>query len=340
MMRMVLLAVCSANAVAFLQRHANQADDATGAEGHADERPPSNDAPASRSLMFATVPQKMTYSSNAGSGDAIFVNVNPNNVKKARCTNGEIGGTKADLAACKVRCEADASCKFIVHWSDNGCQLFASCTQATHNWGADSTVYQIHQYEAQPVCDNTCKWADDGACDDNGWDDTNRHLYTSPDLRFLGAFRPKNPRCHGDKCWCVSAGGKTCDPARTKLKDGQCDADECRDAKKCPGGGYWCADGTYYDPSLTTKCDMGTDCNDCNHVVLPTCADPFWVDTPHPNHEGWTRMEGGGHGGYTYHYGAAQPCTSGHMWDNDVSRAPAPQPTSRPCFARPRLSAW
>ena len=65
---MVLLAVCSANAVAFLQRHANQADDATGAEGHADERPPSNDAPTSRSLMFATVPQKMTYSSNVGGG--------------------------------------------------------------------------------------------------------------------------------------------------------------------------------------------------------------------------------------------------------------------------------
>lgn len=63
MMRVVLLAVCSANVVAFLQRPANQADD----------------APTSRSLMFATVPQKMspseemspskgTYSSNAGSG--------------------------------------------------------------------------------------------------------------------------------------------------------------------------------------------------------------------------------------------------------------------------------
>ena len=68
-MRVVLLAVCSANVVAFLQRHAD-----------ADERHPSNDAPTSRSLMFATVPQKMspseemspskgTYSSNAGSGN-------------------------------------------------------------------------------------------------------------------------------------------------------------------------------------------------------------------------------------------------------------------------------
>ena len=64
---MVLLAVCSANAVAFLQRHANQADNATGADAHADERPPSNDAPTSRSLMFATAPQKATYSSSAGS---------------------------------------------------------------------------------------------------------------------------------------------------------------------------------------------------------------------------------------------------------------------------------
>ena len=60
-------------------------------------------------------------------------------------------------------------------------------------------------------------------------------------------------------------------------------------------------------------------------------------------------MDGGGQGneghegtkgcftdpqGYTYHYGAAQPCTSGHMWDNDVT---APQPTSRPCFARGRV---
>ena len=64
MMRVVLLAVCSANVVALLEGPANQADDATGAEGHADERPPSNDAPTSRSLMFATLPQKMTYSSN------------------------------------------------------------------------------------------------------------------------------------------------------------------------------------------------------------------------------------------------------------------------------------
>ena len=66
MMRMVLLAVCSANAVAFLQRHANQADDTTGAEAHADERPHSNDAPTSRSLMFATVPQKMSPSEGIG----------------------------------------------------------------------------------------------------------------------------------------------------------------------------------------------------------------------------------------------------------------------------------
>ena len=64
-MRVVLLAVCSANVVALLEGPANQADDATGAEhADADERPPSNDAPTSRSLMFATLPQKMTYSSN------------------------------------------------------------------------------------------------------------------------------------------------------------------------------------------------------------------------------------------------------------------------------------
>ena len=33
-------------------------------KAHPDERPPSNDAPTSRSLMFATGPQKMTYSSD------------------------------------------------------------------------------------------------------------------------------------------------------------------------------------------------------------------------------------------------------------------------------------
>ena len=61
MMRVVLLAACSANVVAFLQRPANQADGSTGADGHADERARSNDAPTSRSLLFATVPQKTTY---------------------------------------------------------------------------------------------------------------------------------------------------------------------------------------------------------------------------------------------------------------------------------------
>ena len=84
---MVLLAVCSANAVAFLQRHANQADDTTGAEAHADERPPSNDAPTSRSLMFATMPQKMTYSSSVGS------------VTCASYAYTVMAGTKADTAS-------------------------------------------------------------------------------------------------------------------------------------------------------------------------------------------------------------------------------------------------
>ena len=67
MMRVVLLTACSANVVAILQRPANLEDGSTGAEGHADERAPNNDAPTSRSLMFATAPQKMTYSSSAGS---------------------------------------------------------------------------------------------------------------------------------------------------------------------------------------------------------------------------------------------------------------------------------
>ena len=73
-----------------------------------------------------------------------FVNVNPG-ASKARCTNPEIasGDGKADLAACQARCVADATCAFIVHWSDNGCQRFTSCTQGTHTWGVDSTVYQV-----------------------------------------------------------------------------------------------------------------------------------------------------------------------------------------------------
>ena len=71
MLRVVLLAACLANVLAFLERHANQANDSTGAVGRADERAPSNEAPTSRSLMFATVPQKMTYSSIVGSGTVV-----------------------------------------------------------------------------------------------------------------------------------------------------------------------------------------------------------------------------------------------------------------------------
>ena len=52
-MRVVLLAACSPNVLAFKQRlFDKQADESTG--------------PTSRSLMFATVPQKMTYSSGSG----------------------------------------------------------------------------------------------------------------------------------------------------------------------------------------------------------------------------------------------------------------------------------
>ena len=66
LLRVVLLAACSANVVAFKTRLANRADDSTGAEGHADERHASNDAPTGRSLMFATVPQKMPHGGCGG----------------------------------------------------------------------------------------------------------------------------------------------------------------------------------------------------------------------------------------------------------------------------------
>jgi hypothetical protein len=207
MLRVVLLAACSVNVVAFRQRPANQANDSTGAEGHADERPPSNDAPTSRSLL----PQKMTYSSNVASGAAPFVNVSPGALK-AHCTNAKDliadGGAKAALAACKARCAADASCKFIVHWSDNGCQLFTSCTAGTHNWGIESTVYE--------------------------------------------------------------------------------------------------------------------------YQVHPQCAQPSWSNSKAAGASGWSRMEGGGQGGqgcfskpqgYTYHQGAAQPCTRGDFWNSDDGRS-------------------
>ena len=204
MLRVVLLAACSPNVVAFKTRFDKQADDSTG--------------PTSRSLMFATTPQKndgcdggellvrhhddyscscespqdvcmqdkdcyadqsckeggsegpqkMTYSSNAGSGAASshldFVNVNPG-ASKARCTNPEIasGDGKADLAACQARCVADATCAFIVHWSDNGCQRFTSCTQGTHTWGVDSTVYQVRLPCVQPL------WSSSPASGASGW---------------------------------------------------------------------------------------------------------------------------------------------------------------------------
>ena len=93
-----------------------------------------------------------THSSNVGSGAASFVDVNPG-ASKTRCTNPEIasGDGKADLAACKARCAADPTCAFIVHWSDNGCQRFTSCTQGTHTWGVDSTVYQVRLPCVQPL---------------------------------------------------------------------------------------------------------------------------------------------------------------------------------------------
>ena len=45
-------------------------------------------------------------------------------------------------------------------------------------------------------------------------------------------FIGKRLKCKKNECWCVSAGGNTC--------NGSCDPDECYDKIDCPGNGYWC----------------------------------------------------------------------------------------------------
>ena len=62
MLRLVLLAACTPNVVAFKTRFDKRADDSTG--------------PTSRSLMFATAPQKMTYD-DCGGGELLVSRVLP-----------------------------------------------------------------------------------------------------------------------------------------------------------------------------------------------------------------------------------------------------------------------
>ena len=152
MLRVVLLAACSPNVVAFKTRFDKQADDSTG--------------PTSRSLMFATMPQKndgcgggevlvrhhddyscscespqdgcmqdkdytptraarraaqpqkMTYSSNAGAALRLTLGLRqrqPRRVGRGDQPRDRVWRWKADLAACQARCVADATCAFIVH---------------------------------------------------------------------------------------------------------------------------------------------------------------------------------------------------------------------------------
>ena len=79
--------------------------------GHPDERPPSNDAPTSRSLMFATAPQKMTYSSSAGSvtcGSYAYTMMADTKADTASSTAIEVGSSFRyyynTLAECESMC--------------------------------------------------------------------------------------------------------------------------------------------------------------------------------------------------------------------------------------------
>ena len=329
MLRVVLLAACSPNVVAFKQRlFDKQADGSTG--------------PTSRSLMFATLPQKndgcdggevlvrhhddyscscespqdgcmqdkdcdadqscseeggsegpqkMTYSSNAGSGAASshldFVNVNPG-ASKARCTNPEIasGDGKADLAACKARCAADPTCAFIVHWSDNGCQRFTSCTQGTHTWGVDSTVYQVRLpcvqplWSSSPVSGASVKIKADVECKSSD--------------EWLGSFSTL------EKCAAACAAKDGCE----HFIYGKASGPKGDKAGRC-----------YWEKTSDSSCSSGWEADSYDFYGFKSA--------------GWSRMEGGGQGGtgswsttpgYTYHQGAAQPCTSGHFWNNDDGR--------------------
>jgi hypothetical protein len=170
MMRVVLLAACSANVVAISQRPANLADGSTGAEGHADERAPNNDAPTSRSLMFATVPQKMTYSSGTvvptqGPGappspPGFLPLVNWQKGVKCWAPDGSnevrFKGPGVSFTDCAAKCTEDDKCTHFTHQSDNHCTTRKGCAHlkavpTTTDYGrADS-------YEKLPTCSSAPK---------------------------------------------------------------------------------------------------------------------------------------------------------------------------------------
>jgi hypothetical protein len=143
MMRVVLLAACSANVVAILQRPANLADGSTGAEGHADERAPNNDAPTSRSLLFATVPQKMTYSSGTvvptqGPGappspPGFLPLVNWQKGVKCWAPDGSnevrFKGPGVSFTDCAAKCTEDDKCTHFTHQSDDHCTTRKGCAE-------------------------------------------------------------------------------------------------------------------------------------------------------------------------------------------------------------------
>ena len=58
---------------------------------------------------------------------------------------------------------------------------------------------------------------------------------TEPRAEPMEPKAPPTPLCKARECYCVSAGGETCDGV-------ECQPDQCTDAFICPGHGYWCRD--------------------------------------------------------------------------------------------------
>ena len=168
-MRVALLTACSANVVAMiLQRPANLADGSTGAEGHADERAPNNDAPTSRSLMFATVPQKMTYSSGTvvptqGPGappEGFLPLVNWQKGVKCWAPDGSnevrFKGSGFSFTGCAAKCTEDDKCTHFTHQSDNHCTTRKGCA---HLKAVPTTrdYDRADSYEKLPTCSSAPK---------------------------------------------------------------------------------------------------------------------------------------------------------------------------------------
>ena len=131
-------------------------------KAHPDERAPNNDAPTSRSLMFATVPQKMTYSSGSGewplstplvgtqgpgAPPGFLPLVNWQKGVKCWAPDGSnevrFKGPGVSLQECMTKCMEDDKCTHLTHQSDDHCTTRKGCdqlraVQPTEDYTADS----------------------------------------------------------------------------------------------------------------------------------------------------------------------------------------------------------